>query len=60
MTPDLPIVRSALFLNPRCAAPAAVYSEAQRDVLSLAAHASARDHIAGWPGYRPTPLTALG
>lgn len=46
-----------LFLNPR--ANRRAYGAAEAAVLSHAGWRAARDEIAGWPGYRPTPLLRL-
>ena len=45
--------------NTRAAALDAPYGERQRQVLNNAAHAAARQEIAAWQGYAPTPLHAL-
>jgi len=45
--------------NTRAAALDAPYGERQRQVLNNAAHAAARQEIAAWQGYQPTPLHAL-
>jgi diaminopropionate ammonia-lyase len=48
-----------LFENPR-ATKAADYAEDGRDeILGLAAFAVAKDEIASWPGFAPTPLCTL-
>lgn len=44
--------------NPR-AAPTAEYGQAQLDVLNPLGLAQARECIAAWPGYAPTPLISL-
>lgn len=45
--------------NARAAGRGAGYPDACKSILSLAALAEAAREIGSWPGYRPTPLTAL-
>ncbi|HYG86758.1 MAG TPA: diaminopropionate ammonia-lyase [Azospirillum sp.] len=57
--PTLPLTHpTALYHNP-VADRQAPYDHAQRAVLNLDAHESARREIAAWPGYAPTPLVDL-
>jgi len=48
-----------LFPNPRAAGRGIPYGPRQQAVLNRDAFAAARDEISRWPGYAPTPLTAL-
>ncbi|MFZ6645096.1 diaminopropionate ammonia-lyase [Undibacterium sp. TJN25] len=63
MNPSIPVImppiNSTLFTNPRCASADTAYSDAMREVLSLASFADAQRHISQWAGYHATPLASL-